>query len=142
MFKFFSEKYPLQKANAADAGFDLHSMKTFTLKPHSRTLVPTGITLELQHGFVGLVCPRSGLAHKHGVTVLNAPGIVDAGYRGEIFVNLYNASDKDVEITKGDRIAQLAIQQCYTDELVRVRDKSFLEDLDNRGTQGHGSSGR
>jgi dUTP pyrophosphatase len=100
--------------------------------------VPTGVSIALPDGYVGLVHPRSGLAVKHGITVLNTPGTIDAGYRGEIMVILYNSSDIDFEIAIGDRIAQLLIQEVEKALFVAV-DK--LPDSERGGT-GFGSSGR
>jgi dUTP pyrophosphatase len=100
-------------------------------------LARTGVKIALQDGFVGLVHPRSGLATKHGITVLNAPGTVDAGYRGELMVTLLNTSDEDFEIAVGDRIAQLLIQEVYRANFVSV---TALPGS-SRGTNGFGSSG-
>ena len=105
---------------------------------HGRVLVPTGVSIALPDGYVGLVHPRSGLAHKHGITVLNTPGTVDAGYRGEIAVNLYNSTDTDFEVEVGDRIAQLVIQQVERAKFIKVE---RLPESD-RGEGGHGSTGK
>lgn len=94
-----------------DAGMDLRARIQVELAPGSRALVPTGIALALPDGFVALVHPRSGLALRHGVTLVNSPGTVDAGYRGEIQVILINHGSEPVVISRGDRIAQLVIQQ-------------------------------
>lgn len=125
-------------AHPSDAGADLHSRTSLVLEPGQRALVPTGIALALPHGYVGLVHPRSGLATKHGITIVNAPGTVDAGYRGEIMVTLLN-TDKDqaFEISRGDRIAQLVIQKVEQAVFVQV---DSLEDS-ARGTGGFGSTG-
>ena len=99
-------------AHAGDAGADLITTEHVTLKPFQRALVPTGVAIALPAGYVALVHPRSGLAVKQGVTVLNAPGTVDAGYRGEIKVPLINLDpERTVEFQPGDRIAQLVIQR-------------------------------
>ncbi|MDO5687804.1 MAG: dUTP diphosphatase [Pseudoscardovia radai] len=99
-------------AHAGDAGVDLRAAEDFTLAPFERRLVPTGIAIALPNGYVGLVHPRSGLAAKQGVTVLNAPGTIDAGYRGEIKVPLINLDPKTTAVFhKNDRIAQLVIQR-------------------------------
>jgi dUTP pyrophosphatase len=125
-------------AHPGDAGADLYAARDVELGPGERALVPTGIAIALPEGYVGLVHPRSGLAHKMGVTVANAPGTVDAGYRGEILVNLIN-HDRVIsaKISRGDRIAQLVIQ--------RVERAHFhvVEDLPDtvRGAGGHGSTG-
>jgi dUTP pyrophosphatase len=94
-----------------DAGLDLHAAQTVTLAPGARALVPTGIALAIPPGFAGLVLPRSGLALRHGITVLNAPGLIDAGYRGEIQVLLVNLGQSDVTVQRGDRVAQLVVQR-------------------------------
>jgi dUTP pyrophosphatase len=103
-----------------------------------RELVPTGVSIALPAGYVGLVHPRSGLALKHGITVLNSPGTIDAGYRGEIMVTLFNSSAEPFEIEAGDRIAQLLIQKVERAEFIAVES---LPDSD-RGQAGFGSTGR
>jgi dUTP pyrophosphatase len=124
-------------AHPGDAGADLYSAQDALLEPAGRVIVRTGIAIELPMGFVGLVHPRSGLAAKQGVTVLNAPGTVDAGYRGEVMVILVNHGPAAVKISRGDRIAQLVVQ--------RVERAHFhaVENLPDsvRGTGGHGSTG-
>lgn len=125
-------------AHPGDAGADLVAAESVELPPGGRALVPTGVAIALPEGYVGLVHPRSGLAARHGVTVLNAPGTVDAGYRGEIKVNLINHDpERAARVARGDRIAQLVIQQ--------VERASFhlVEELpeSRRGTGGHGSTG-
>lgn len=125
-------------AKPGDAGADLRSSATLVLPAMSRALVPTGVSIALPDGFVALVHPRSGLAHKHGITVLNTPGTVDAGYRGEISVNLYNSTDQDFKIEVGDRIAQLVIQQVERAKFIQVEK---LPESD-RGEGGHGSTGK
>jgi dUTP pyrophosphatase len=125
-------------AHPGDAGADLCAAEDAEIAPGQRALVRTGIAIALPEGYVGLVHPRSGLAARMGVTVLNAPGTVDAGYRGEILVNLVN-HDRVIsaKIRRGDRIAQLVIQ--------RVERAHFhvVEDLPDtvRGAGGHGSTG-
>ena len=126
------------RAHAEDAGFDLVSAEDVTLAPGARALVGTGVRLALPSGTVGLVCPRSGLAVKHGVTVLNGPGIIDAGYRGELRVPLLNTdASQAFEIRRGDRIAQLVIVPFLAPQLREVAD---LETTD-RAAGGFGSSG-
>jgi len=125
-------------AHPGDAGADLVAAADVELAPGERKLVPTGVALALPDGYVGLVHPRSGLAARLGVTVLNAPGTVDAGYRGEIFVNLVNHDPAGtVKIARGDRIAQLLVQ--------RVARAVFhlVDELPDtaRGAGGHGSTG-
>jgi dUTP pyrophosphatase len=125
-------------AQPGDAGADLRSRVAAVVPAHGRVLVPTGVSIALPDGYVGLVHPRSGLAHKHGITVLNTPGTVDAGYRGEIAVNLYNSTDVDFPVEVGDRIAQLVIQQVERAQFIQVE---RLPESD-RGEGGHGSTGK
>ncbi|MEV4514084.1 dUTP diphosphatase [Dactylosporangium sp. NPDC049525] len=125
-------------AHPGDAGADLVAARDVHIAPGERALVPTGIAIALPDGYVGLVHPRSGLAHRLGVTVLNAPGTVDAGYRGEILVNLVN-HDRVItaKISRGDRIAQLVIQRV---ERAHFHGVDHLPDT-VRGAGGHGSTG-
>ncbi|SCG35205.1 dUTP diphosphatase [Micromonospora inositola] len=125
-------------AHPGDAGADLVAAADVELPPGGRALVPTGVALALPEGYVGLVHPRSGLAARLGVTVLNAPGTVDAGYRGEIMVNLIN-HDRDVpaKISRGDRIAQLVVQRVARAEFQPVAELP----ASRRGSGGHGSTG-
>lgn len=125
-------------AKAGDAGADLRSTQDVVVPARGRQLVGTGVSIALPDGFVALVHPRSGLAAKHGVTVLNTPGTVDAGYRGEIFVTLYNSSDSDFTVAKGDRIAQLVVQEYVKANFVEVEALPGSE----RGSDGFGSTGR
>ena len=125
-------------AKPGDAGADLRSTQDLVLKAGERALVPTGIKIAMPDGYVGLVHPRSGLAVKHGVTVLNAPGTIDAGYRGEIMVPLFNTSKEDFEIANGDRIAQLVFQKVEIARFVAVQELPES----SRGETGFGSSGR
>jgi len=125
-------------AHPGDAGADLFAAEDTELAPGARAAVRTGIAVAIPEGYVGLVHPRSGLAARLGVTVLNAPGTVDAGYRGEILVILINHDPANtVKISRGDRIAQLVVQ--------RVERAVFLEvgELGDtaRGAGGHGSTG-
>ncbi|MBO0596035.1 dUTP diphosphatase [Nesterenkonia sp. E16_7] len=130
---------PPRYAHPGDAGADLLTAEDFTLEPGERRLVPTGIALALPQGWVGLVHPRSGLAVRHGITVVNAPGTVDAGYRGEIKVCLLNTDRSEtVHFARGDRIAQLLLQKVEQAEFTLVDD---LETSD-RGAGGFGSTGR
>ena len=124
-------------AKAGDAGADLKSTKKVRIAPGERELVPTGVSIALPQGFVGLVHPRSGLALKHGITVLNSPGTIDSGYRGEIMVTLYNSSANAFEVEVGDRIAQLLIQSVERADFISV---AKLPDSD-RGQAGFGSTG-
>ncbi len=129
---------PPAYATDGDAGADLRTAVDVVLEPGERVLVPTGVAVALPQGFVGLVHPRSGLAARHGVTIVNAPGTVDAGYRGEIKVCLLNTDRREAaRFSRGDRIAQLVIQRVehavFT--VVQVLPRS------PRGTDGFGSTG-
>ena len=126
-------------AKGGDAGADIVSRIDITLAPGERALVPTGIAIALPDGYVALVHPRSGLAIKHGVTMVNAPGTVDAGYRGELQCILINHDkSKSVSFKRGDRIAQLVIQKVERAEFVEVRELPGS----GRGSGGFGSTGR
>ena len=125
-------------AHPGDAGADLRSAEDATIPAHGRLLVATGVAIALPDGYVGLVHPRSGLALKHGITVLNSPGTIDAGYRGEIKVTLHNTSSNDFAIAVGDRIAQLLIQQVSRARFVPVL---HLPES-HRGDAGFGSTGK
>jgi dUTP pyrophosphatase len=121
-----------------DAGADLRTTVDLRLDPGERTLVPTGISIALPQGFVALVHPRSGLAARHGLSVVNTPGTVDAGYRGEIKVLLVNHDLREpVELRRGDRIAQLVVQRVERARFVPVAE---LPDS-MRGAGGYGSTG-
>lgn len=125
-------------ATAGAAGLDLRAAAAHTLKPGGRALIATGMAIALPPGFEAQVRPRSGLAVKHGVTVLNAPGTIDADYRGEIKVPLINLGTEDFTVARGDRIAQMVVAPVTTASLVEV---DRLEQTE-RGPQGFGSSGR
>lgn len=126
------------QARPGDAGVDLHARQDVRLEPGQRALVPTGVALALPEGYAGFVHPRSGLAARHGVTVVNAPGTVDAGYRGEILVNLLNTDAREpVQLVRGDRIAQLVVQPVVAPEFVEVAELP----PSGRGRGGHGSTG-
>ena len=125
-------------AKPGDAGADLRSTIEVPISAHGRALVPTGVSIALPAGFVGLVHPRSGLAIRHGITVLNSPGTIDAGYRGEIMVALFNTSDEDYQVLAGDRIAQLLIQKVERANFVPVLDLPESQ----RSSDGFGSTGR
>lgn len=131
------------RAHDGDAGVDLYSARDVDLAPGQRELVPTGVAVAIPHGMVGLIHPRSGLAARVGLSIVNSPGTVDAGYRGEIKVSLINLDpDTPIVITRGDRIAQLLVQRVELPELVEVTsfDEAGLADT-SRGEGGHGSSG-
>ncbi|MBS7345342.1 MAG: dUTP diphosphatase [Caryophanon sp.] len=129
-------KMPLQ-ARAGDAGMDLFSVEEQVIPAKAWRLVKTGLQIELPAGTEGQVRPRSGLALKHGITVLNSPGTIDEGYRGEVGVVLINHSDVDFTVEKHMRIAQLVVQLVPQVTLVEVSDVTETE----RGAQGFGSSG-
>ena len=125
-------------AKEGDAGADLTSVADVVLEPGERALVPTGVSMALPRGWVGLVHPRSGLAARHGISVVNAPGTVDSGYRGEILVNLINLDPREsATVRVGDRIAQLVLQEVGEGEFLPVDSLPASE----RGDTGHGSSG-
>jgi dUTP pyrophosphatase len=125
-------------AHPGDAGADLHSAVELTLQPGERALVPTGIAMALPEGYVGLVHPRSGLAARHGISIVNAPGTIDAGYRGEVQVCLVNTDRSEpFTVHRGDRIAQLVVQRVEAATFVEV---DTLEDT-ARGAGGYGSTG-
>lgn len=125
------------RAYPGDAGLDLYAAHPVTIEPGHHKLTPTSLAVEIPEGHVGLVCPRSGLAASHAITVLNAPGIIDAGYRGEVRVNLMNHGTHPANITAGMRIAQLVIVPCVIVSPMEVGALSSAE----RGARGHGSSG-
>ena len=128
-----------QYAKGGDAGADIVSAVDITLAPGERALVPTGISIALPDGYVALVHPRSGLAIKHGITMVNAPGTVDAGYRGELKLILINHDQTEsVSFKRGDRVAQLVIQQVERAEFIEVQELPGS----GRGADGFGSTGR
>ena len=129
-----------QYATAYSAGMDLRAnlKEPFTLKPLERTLIPTGLFIELPVGYEAQIRPRSGLAVKHGITVLNSPGTIDADYRGEICVVLVNLSDKEVVIQHGERICQMVVA---THATVQWDETTNLEESD-RGDGGFGHTGK
>ncbi len=128
------------RAHEDDAAFDLCSDADLVLAPGRREAVPTGVVLELPEGVCGLVLPRSGLAARHGITVLNSPGLIDPGYRGEIMVILLNTdAEQPFEIERGERIAQLLLTR--TEAWRLLRGDGELE-LTARGARGLGSTGR
>jgi deoxyuridine 5''-triphosphate nucleotidohydrolase (dut) len=125
-------------AHPGDAGADLVARTDVLLGPGERALVPTGVAIALPDGYVALVHPRSGLATKHGITIVNAPGTVDAGYRGEIMVTLLNTDREEAfQVHRGDRIAQLVIQKVSRARFVRAEKLPGS----HRGEGGFGSSG-
>jgi len=127
------------RAHDGDAGYDLYAVEAARIDPGERASVGTGIALAIPHGWAGLVLPRSGLAGKHGITLPNAPGLIDAGYRGEVRVLLLNTDAAEpFEVAPGDRIAQLLLVRHEAPELTEV---ASLEET-MRGAGGFGSSGR
>jgi dUTP pyrophosphatase len=124
-------------AKPGDAGLDLRASEAVTLEPGERRLVPTGVAVAIPEGHAGLVLPRSGLAMQKGVTVLNAPGLIDSGYRGELKVLLINHGALAVGIERGERVAQLVIQPVAHARLV---EEERLPDS-ARGEGGFGSTG-
>ena len=128
-----------ERAHPGDAGVDLRATIELTLKPGERAVIPTGVAVAIPAGYAGLVQPRSGLAARHGVGVVNAPGLIDSGYRGEIKVIAINLDpDEPFEIRRGDKIAQLVI---YPVPETAWREVDELP-MSQRGAAGFGSSGR
>jgi len=126
------------RAYPGDAGLDLYALEDAVLAPGERASVRTGVAVEIPDGRAGLVLPRSGLAAKHGIALVNAPGLIDAGYRGEVRVLLLNTDrSAPFEIAPGDRIAQLVLVRVETPEVVEVEELALSE----RGVGGFGSSG-
>jgi dUTP pyrophosphatase len=131
------------RAHDGDAGVDLYSAEDVRLGPGQRALVRTGVAVAIPHGMVGLIHPRSGLAARVGLSIVNSPGTIDAGYRGEIKISLINLDPAEpIVIRRGDRIAQLVVQQVELVDLVEVVsfDEAGLAGT-TRGDGGHGSSG-
>lgn len=124
-------------ARPGDGGVDLYAREDAVLAPGARVIVPTGVAVAIPAGYAGLVTPRSGLAARSGIGVVNAPGLVDSGYRGEIKVILVNHGSEEVAIARGDRIAQLVVVAVATQEFVEV---DQLPESD-RGAAGFGSTG-
>ena len=127
------------RAHPTDAGLDLCAIEAVELAPGTRVAVATGLSVAIPTGWAGLVVPRSGLALTQGVTVANAPGLIDAGYRGELKVILINLDTDPHQVAVGDRIAQLVLTPVWDGALDEVQ---TLPDSDGRGTGGFGSTGR
>jgi dUTP diphosphatase len=130
---------PPERAHAGDAGFDLRADEATRLEPGERTSIGTGVAVAIPAGHAGLVLPRSGLALRHGIALVNAPGLIDSGYRGELRVLLLNTDRSDAfEVSPGDRIAQLVLIRVEAPDLIGV------EALDStaRADAGFGSTGR
>jgi len=124
-------------AHPSDAGMDVRSVADLTIPAHGRALVPTGLVMLLPPMYEAQVRPRSGLALKHGVTVLNTPGTIDSGYRGEVGVILFNSGDEDFPVRKGDKVAQIVIAPVTQPEIV----ETDVVDVTDRGAGGFGSTG-
>lgn len=129
---------PPARTRRGDAGYDLRATERVSIPQEGRRLVGTGIAVALPEGVAGLVTPRSGLANDHGLTLLNAPGLIDPNYRGEIKVILHNTGDHRYTVEVGDRIAQLLLVPYWAPEIEMVEELSGTE----RGSNGFGSSGR
>lgn len=127
------------RAHPGDAGLDLMASEDLTLRPGERAAVATGWAVAIPEGMAGLVVPRSGNALRHGLTVANAPGLIDAGYRGELKVILINLGDEPFAIGAGDRIAQLVVTPV---SLATAAEVAALPASDGRGAGGFGSTGR
>ena len=125
-------------AHPSDAGMDIRSVADMTVPARGRALVPTGLVVLLPPLYEAQVRPRSGLALKHGITVLNTPGTIDSGYRGEIGVILFNSSDVDFQIKKGDRVAQVVIAPVTQPVIEEAQE---IDETD-RGAGGFGSTGK
>lgn len=126
------------QAHRGDAGLDLYALGETAIEPGDRASIGTGIALEIPHGQAGLVLPRSGLAARHGIALVNAPGLIDSGYRGEIRVLLLNTDRSErFAVRAGDRIAQLVLVRVESPEVVEVPALAYTE----RGERGFGSSG-
>ena len=128
-----------ERAHPGDAGFDLRSIEDVEVGPGERAIVRTGLAVAIPDGHAGLVLPRSGLASKHGLTLANAPGLIDSGYRGELICSVVNLDPHEsVKIARGDRIAQLLVVE------VSERRPGWVDELppSSRGESGFGSTGR
>jgi dUTP pyrophosphatase len=126
------------RAHEDDAGYDLHAAEAATIAPGERAMIATGIAVELPPRHAGLVVPRSGLAARHGISVVNAPGLIDSGYRGEVKVLLLNTDrEQAFEVRPGDRIAQLVVTPIATPDVVEAAELAES----NRGSGGFGSTG-
>ncbi|MPQ96743.1 dUTP diphosphatase [Modestobacter sp. I12A-02628] len=129
---------PPAYALPGDAGADLRVTEDVVLEPFQRALVGTGVAVAIPEGYAGFVHPRSGLAHRHGLSLVNAPGTIDAGYRGEIKVNLVNLDPRaPLRLQRGDRVAQLVVQPVVRARFVPVD----VLPVSVRGEGGHGSTG-
>lgn len=138
--KLLDEDLPMPRyQHEGDAGLDLASRVDFVLEPGERAMIPTGIAVAIPRGYAGFVLPRSGLASRHGISLVNSPGLVDSGYRGEMAIIMINTDKREAfHIKRGDRIAQLVIQKVVEATTVRVDEL----DATSRGEGGFGSTGR
>jgi dUTP pyrophosphatase len=133
-----ADAVPPSRSRSGDAGYDLRATERVSIPQEGRRLVGTGVAIALPEGIAGLVTPRSGLAIEHGLTLLNAPGLIDPNYRGEIKVIVHNTSERRYTVEIGDRIAQLLLVPYWSPELELVDALPASE----RGGNGFGSSGR
>ena len=131
---------PPARTRAGDAGFDLRCVEGFSLAPGERSVIATGVAVALPEGMCGLVVPRSGLAARHGISVVNGPGLIDPSYRGEVRVVLVNLGSEPYEGEPGDRIAQLLLVPFAAPDTRVV--EALPASADDRGANGFGSSGR
>lgn len=136
--KLVEEAQLPERAHDSDAGWDVRSVESLTLHPGERRMISTGIAMALPENWSCLVLARSGLAAKHGIMVVNGPGLIDAGYRGEAKVILYNSGDEALEIAAGDRIAQFLFQPVFP---VRIELVDQLDETERKGGFGHTGRG-
>jgi len=138
--KLLDEDLPMPRyQHEGDAGLDLPSRVDYVLEPGERAMIPTGIAVAIPRGYAGFVLPRSGLASRHGIALVNSPGLVDSGYRGEMAIIMINTDKREAfHIKRGDRIAQLVIQKVVEATTVQVSEL----DATSRGAGGFGSTGR
>ena len=138
--KLLDEDLPMPRyQHEGDAGLDLPSRVDYVLEPGERAMIPTGIAVAIPRGYAGFVLPRSGLASRHGIALVNSPGLVDSGYRGEMAIIMINTDKREAfHIKRGDRIAQLVIQRVVEATTVQVNEL----DETSRGAGGFGSTGR
>jgi dUTP pyrophosphatase len=129
---------PPARGRESDAGYDLSCVEPFVLRPGERRMVSTGVAIAIPPGVAGLVLPRSGLAHRHGIACVNSPGLIDPDYRGELRVILVNHGEETYRAHAGDRIAQLLLVPFWAPEMRVVEELPESE----RGERGFGSSGR
>ena len=138
--KLLDEDLPMPRyQHEGDAGLDLPSRVDYVLEPGERAMIPTGIAVAIPRGYAGFVLPRSGLASRHGIALVNSPGLVDSGYRGEMAIIMINTDKREAfHIKRGDRIAQLVIQKVVEATTIQVSEL----DATPRGSGGFGSTGQ